>query len=97
MGRIIINGREITNPVAAFFIKVGALLLAAAIIVLVLGLVLPIVGVAIASALGLALLIVLIVLLAIPIFLIGGPILAILVAPFAILFRGLFRKSRDDW
>ena len=97
MGRIIINGREYSHPVAKFFIKAAALVFAAVVVTLVLGLVLPIVGVAIVSALGIALLAVIIVLLAIPIFIVGGPILAVLITPFAILFRGLFPRTRNDW
>jgi hypothetical protein len=97
-GRVIINGQEITNPVARFFIQVGAVIFAALVVALVLFIVLPIVGVVVAGSVGLALLVVAIVLLALPILLIGGPLLAIILAPFSILFRGLFgRRRRDDW
>ena len=97
-GRIVINGREVKNPVARFLIKAAAVLVAAAIVILVLVVVLPVVGVVVAGAVGIALAAAVLAIVAVPIFMVGGPLVGIILAPFSILFRGLFgRRTRDDY
>lgn len=96
-GRVIINGREVTNPVARFLVKLGALIIAGAVVTMVLLIVLPVVGVVVAGAVGIALIAVVLAVLAIPIFVVGGSVVGIILAPFAALFRGLFGKPKDDY
>lgn len=96
-GRIYINGREVKNSVARFLIKMGALIIVAAVVTLVLLIVLPLVGVAVVGAVGIALATVVVTVLAIPLFWVGGSAVGIIFAPFAALFRGLFGRPRDHY
>jgi len=99
LGHVYINGREITNPVARFFIKLLALLIAGAVVALVLFLVLPAVGVVVVGAVGIAIVAVVLTLLAVPVFVVGGSVLGVLLAPLAAVSRIFFPRRRyyRDW
>ena len=99
MGTIYINGREITNPVAKFFVKALAIIIVGIVLALVLFLVLPAVGIVVIGAVGIALVAVLLVVLAVPVFAVGGSVLGMLLAPLSILGRIFFPRRRyyRDW
>src|SRR5690554_2412590 len=99
LSSIYINGREITNPVAKFFIKALALLIVGAVLALVLFLVLPAVGVVVVGAVGIAIVAVVLALLAVPVFAVGGSVLGILLAPLAALGHVFCPRRRyyRDW
>lgn len=99
MGHVYINGKEITNPVAKFFIKLLAVLIGVLVVALVLFLVLPAVGIVVVGALGIALIAVLLVVLAVPVFAVGGSVLGLLCAPLAAVSSicGERRRRRDQW
>jgi hypothetical protein len=94
MGRIYLNGKEVTNPVAKFFIYLFALIIAAAVVSLVLFVVLPAVGVVTVGAIGLAILAVILAVLAIPVFIVGGSLFGVLMFPFTIISNIFGRRRR---
>jgi len=98
MGRVFINGKEVTNPAARFGLKLLGILIGGLIASVVLFLVLPAVGVVVLGTVGIALGVVLLVLLAVPVIAVGGSLLGILCAPLAVLssiFGG--RGRHRDW
>lgn len=99
MGHVYINGKEISNPVAKFFIKLLAVLVGVLVVALGLLLVLPAVGIVVAGALGIALISVLLVVLAVPVFAVGGSVLGLLCAPLAAVSSicGGRRQRRGHW
>jgi uncharacterized RDD family membrane protein YckC len=90
--RIVINGKEVTNPLAKAVIGALAVLLAGAIAAVVIFLVLPLVGIVLTFTVAIVGVVLVALGIGIPLITFGGAILGALLAPFAAL--GARKKSR---
>ncbi len=85
--QIVINGREITNPLVKFVIGLGTFLVAAIFAAFLIFVVLPLVGFVVTLSLGLVGVIFLALVIAIPLIVGGailGAILSLLMSPFSL-------------
>jgi hypothetical protein len=89
--RIIINGREVTNPLA----RAAIVLFALAIVGLVLLIVLPLVGLTVGLALTIAGVVLIVAGVLVPVFMLGGTLFAAIAAPFHALAESR-RKRRGE-
>ncbi len=92
-----VNGKEVKNPVARFFLGLLVFFLVIVLVGLILFAILPLIGIVVSFSLGLVILIVVAVILGVPLVLIGGSFLMVLFIPFAIIgefLRGK-RKKKD--
>lgn len=92
--RFVFNGKEVTNPVAKLLLGIlGVIVIVAGLVVgAVVFLVLPLVGVAITLSIGAALVIPVATVLGILLFMLGGAVLGVLVAPFIVLAEVIRRR-----
>ncbi len=90
--RIVINGKEVTNPVARAVIGFLAVAFALGIVVLVCLLVLPLVGITVGVSLGFAGIVLLVVAVLVPVVMIAAGLLGAVVAPFRALADVLARR-----
>ena len=84
---IVINGKEVTNPVTKVLISLSAFLSSILIAVLLVFFILPFVGIAFAGTVGIMVTVLVSMLIGLPLLLITGGIITLLSAPF--------RKRRD--
>jgi len=89
--RIIVNGKEITNPFAKAVIGIFAVLLAGGITALILFLVLPLVGIIVSLSVGLVAVVLIGLGIGLPLVLAGGVLVGAIMTPFAILKKKLKR------
>ena len=82
---IVINGREVTNPVAKAAIGMVAVLFAGLVAAAVIFIVLPLVGIAVTLSVGLIGVVLVALGVGIPVLILGGAILGALLTPFAAL------------
>ncbi len=87
-GKIVINGKEISNPWARFFMILGAVTFSGIIAALVITIVLPLVGVVISFSISLVVGILSLVFFGIPFLLLGGALIGLILAPFYLFFKG---------
>jgi hypothetical protein len=83
--RIVINGREVTNPAAKAVIGTVAVLVAGLLAAAVIFVVLPLVGIAVTLAVGLVGVVLVALAVGIPLMILGGTILGALLTPRASL------------
>lgn len=86
-GKIVINGKEVNNPWARFFMILGALVFSGLIAFLVISVILPLIGVVVSFSISLVVGILSIIFFGIPFLLVGGAILGVIIAPFYFLYK----------
>jgi len=82
---IVINGREVTNPLAKAAIGTGVVLFSGLIAAAVIFIVLPLAGIVVTLSIGLVGVVLVALGVGIPILLLGGTILGALLTPFTVL------------
>lgn len=92
--RVVINGREVTNPAAKAVVGMWAILVAGLVGALLMFLVLPLVGIAVTLTAGLAGVALIALGVGLPVLILGGTVLGVLLAPFA-AFRKRIARSND--
>lgn len=90
--RVMLGGREVTNPLAKVIVGIVGVAFGLTVAAMVLVLVLPMIGVALSVSLGTVGIVLLLLLLGLPVFLFGGALFALILAPFAILKKLLERR-----
>ncbi|MCD5416541.1 hypothetical protein LR032_05565 [Candidatus Bipolaricaulota bacterium] len=92
--RIVIKGKEITNPFAKAVILIFAILVVGGIAALIIFLVLPLIGIIVSLSLGLVAVFLIGLGIGIPLILIGGALVGAIIAPFTVLKDRLREKSK---
>lgn len=94
--RLIINGKEVTNPVVKFFIGTGTILVAVMFFAFIVFVILPLLGIALTISVGIITVFLAALIFAVLWFSVGAGIMAMIVAIFnKLLFRQEDRKHLE--